>query len=94
MHNKIMKWDLRKKCTFATLFRRRKLGLVNFHKDFWDCYEGQGKFGPIARASERSQRKSQISQDFPTQIRGKANGFRFQEIFGANFTKKQLITNG
>ena len=62
-------------------FRRRKLGLVNFHKDFWDCYEGQGKFGPITRASERSQRKSQILQDFPTQIHGKANGFRFQENF-------------
>ena len=77
-------------------FRRRKLGLVNYHKDFWDCYEGQGKFGPIARASEteRSQRKSQISQDFPTQIRRKASEFRFQEIFGTNFTKKQLITNG
>ena len=38
-------------------------------------------------------KKSLISQDFPPQIQGKANGFRFQEIFSTNFAKKQLITN-
>ena len=38
-------------------------------------------------------KKSLISQDFPPQIQGKANRFRFQEIFSTNFAKKQLITN-
>ena len=28
---------------FATLETKRKLGLVNVCKDFWDCYLGQGK---------------------------------------------------
>ena len=27
----------------ATLKTREKLGQVNTHKDFWDCYWGQGK---------------------------------------------------
>ena len=29
--------------TFATLDTRRRLGQVNFRKDFWDCYWGQEK---------------------------------------------------
>ena len=33
---------------FVTLKTRRKLGRLNFHKDFWDCYQGQGNNWPIA----------------------------------------------
>ena len=33
---------------FATLETPRKLDRVNFCKDFWDFYEGQGKNWPIA----------------------------------------------
>ena len=33
---------------FGTLETTRKLDRVNFCKDFWDCYEGQGKNWPIA----------------------------------------------
>ena len=41
-------------------------------------------------------RKTQISRDFQGQIRGKIGRFRgnFAGIFGANFTKKQLVKNG
>ena len=28
---------------FTTLETRKTLGRVNHHKDFWDCYQGQGK---------------------------------------------------
>ena len=31
-----------------TLETRRKLGRVNFRKDFWDCYQGREKNWPIA----------------------------------------------
>ena len=33
---------------FVTLKTRRKLGRLNFHKDFWDCYQGLGNNSPIA----------------------------------------------
>ena len=37
-----------KLCLFATLETRRELGRVDFRKDFWDCYWGQGENWPIA----------------------------------------------
>ena len=48
------------------------------------------------RASDRSQKKSQISWDFHRQIRGKIGWFRksFMEIFRACFPEKQLVKNG
>ena len=33
---------------FVTSEPRKRLGRVNFHKDFWDGYKGQGKNWPIA----------------------------------------------
>ena len=35
---------------------KRKLGPVNFCKDFWDCYWGQGKNWPIAEQRFQSQK--------------------------------------
>ena len=40
--NMSLKFPLLSLCLFATLKMRRKLSRVNFHKDFSDCYWGQG----------------------------------------------------
>lgn len=43
------------KLEFATLETRRprgRLDRVNFRKDLWDCYWGQGKNWPIAIENE------------------------------------------
>ena len=42
------KVKMHKSDMFGTLETTRKLDRVNFCKDFWDCYEGQGKNWPIA----------------------------------------------
>ena len=39
---------------FAALETNRKLGRVNFGKDFWDCYKRQGKNWPIADQRDSS----------------------------------------
>ena len=36
---------------FATLETRKKLGQVNFRKDFWDCYQGNGEICPMESLS-------------------------------------------
>ena len=38
----------------AALETNRKLGQVNFGKDFWDCYKRQGKNWPIADQRDSS----------------------------------------
>ena len=50
---------------FVPLETRGKLGWVNFRKDFWDCYYGQGKNWLKPRANGRNI----VGQQLPTLLR-------------------------
>ena len=52
-------------CQFVPLETRGKLGWVNFRKDFWDCYYGQGKNWLKPRANGRNI----VGQQLPTLLR-------------------------
>ena len=42
---------------FATLDTRKKLGQVNFRKDFWYCYEGHREICPMESLKQRRRRR-------------------------------------